>query len=306
MEEVVRESTSSPTSKPTAPPTTSAFSASAGVTIDGVSSIMDSSTSDILVNVTKTFLESQFAEVLEISSVTLLSQSVSQGEEDRKLRRRGLESSSLIVQLGLEGKVLDWSTLESASTEKTADTTSPPIGESISSIITNSLTVNNDEFTNELASSSSFFPAPSIVSSEAVAVEPKGEGTNPNLIMIASGAAAALVILVGSMFYMERRSSGNKRRREMDRNPDDDMEAQGVYDLQYLDEEDEEESPAELVGQAISSSARAISSSVHTNKRQKGNSTVEKARTGKCLIDNVSLFCVLVTIDLCPARDFYI
>ena len=218
---------------------------------------MDDDASASLENVTQTFLGEQFTDLMEVSEVTVLSQGLveEQGGE-RKLKHgslgrnllqkslRSLEtstSSSLYIELVVDGTVLDWQALES-SVESPKDGTNREIGDysikdSIATAIESSLSSNNDDFKTRLADSSDFFPFESSRSilDPSAAVKPRGEGgTNSNqLIFIIVGAAVALVVLVGSMFYMERKSGAKRRRALESHDIDDEMEH--AYDLNDLE-----------------------------------------------------------------------
>jgi len=228
--------TSSTSNDPTFSPTTSAFSTNVFLALDGITEEMDDAASASLENVTQTFLGEQFTDSMEVSEVTVWSQSIVEEEGDeRKLKHgnlgrnvlqkslRSLEtstSSSLYIELVVDGTVLDWQALES-SVESPKDGTNREIDDnsirnSIATAIESSLSSNNDDFKTRLAHSSDFFLLESSKSilEPTAAIKPKGEGnTIPiTFMIIVAGAAVALGVLVGTMFYMDLKSDAKQQR----------------------------------------------------------------------------------------------
>lgn len=261
---------------------------------------MDEGTSNVLANVTKSFLGENFSGSMDVSSVKVLSQSVV-SSDGRKLKRSGLRklpqasSSSLNVDLGVEGTVLDWQALETFA----GGSLSRGVGESISFIISESISANFDDLTTQLAAASSFFPSLDLsnntnnrgeINQAIKGPETTKANNNPNQrIIIVTGAAAALVILVGSMFYMERRS-GNKRQRTLKHPVEDDEEESGLgYDLkqlsydhrEYKDQSEDSDSACEGVGCVNPAPTKK------EKKKQKKISNRDQARMTS-LLDNVS------------------
>ena len=206
------------------------------LTLDGISEEMDDDALASLENVTQTFLGEQFNDSMEVSEVTVWSQSLVEEEGvERKLKHgtvgrhllqkslRSLEtstSSSLYIELVVDGTVLDWQALES-SVESPKDGTNREIGDysikdSIATAIESSLSSNNDDFKSRLADSSDFFLLESSKSilEPTAGMKPRGEGgTIPStFLFVVVGAAVALVVLVGSMFYMDLKSDAKRQR----------------------------------------------------------------------------------------------
>jgi len=279
------------------------------LTLDGISEEMDDDASASLENVTQTFLGEQYTDSMEVSEVTVLSQSLVEEEGgERKLRHgslgrnllqkslRSLEtstSSSLYIELVVDGTVLDWQALESF-VESPKDGTNRGIGDnsikdSIATAIESSLSTNNDDFKTRLAESSDFFPFESSRSilEPTAAVKPGGEGgTSSNqLIFIIVGVAVALVVLVGSMFYMERKSGAKRRRALEPHDIDDEMEH--AYDLNDLEGDLEGEDDAHMINEEnieehnVHSPTRLASARVQDALSRSSRSRVSGKKMGK-------------------------
>lgn len=208
---------------------------------------MDDNATDSLENVTQSFLGEQFSDSMEVGEVTVLNQTLVETENGRKLQ--GLESSptsSLLIQLGVEGTVTDWQALESkiedsSNTNGTLrEANSGSIEDSISMAIEDSITSNYYAFSTQLGESSDFFPYEStkMPTSKAGAIAaPQESSSNRNQIMLFFvGGFAGLVLLVGSKFYIDR--SGSKRKQLPESHHDEEgggMDQQSAYDLNDLD-----------------------------------------------------------------------
>jgi len=293
---IMYEDTERPTEQPNPDPTQSTvtpspptFSAETSIRLDGISETMDDDAASALEDVTRSFLNDQFSDSMEVDDVTVLSQRVvvpSPGGRRLGRGRRRLQggdgeeeedgggappsaspstSPYLLVELGVEGTVSNWTALEYSSSRYSANDTSggTSVEDSISAVIAESISSNYDELTAQLADESDFFPYESsdIVYAPAELPNAAIQEGNPNrLVFLVSGAAVALVVLIGSIFYMDRRSAGEKRRRMLDE--DASLEDRSAYDLNNVtngsdcDDDDDR-------GNDINASMRMINNSRH-------------------------------------------
>jgi hypothetical protein len=182
---------------------TRTFSVQTFITLDGITETIGKNASAILENVTLLFLNEHFSDSMEASEVTLLSQTIvtSTSEKDRvDLFSVESLSYSLIIELGVEGIVSNWTAFESESISRNYAQGS---NESIPSVFSRSIMMNYCEFTMRLENESDFFQfdeSTEIISS----LENSSEEIimSQTLIIILSGAALALVILVGCMIFL--------------------------------------------------------------------------------------------------------
>ncbi len=172
---------------------------------------IDENSSTILENVTLLFLNEQFVDSMEVSEVTLLSQivvtSTSEKDGDPIFFTKPLSNSSLRVELGVDGIILNWTVFESKSTSR--NNTQGGSNDSISTSIIRSILMNYSEFTMRLTNESDFFPfveSTGIISSREM--DSSEDNITPKkMIIILSGAAPALVVLVGCMFFIGKHQS---------------------------------------------------------------------------------------------------
>ena len=262
----------------------------------------------IFEDVTTSFLNEQFADVLNISSVDVLSQSIVETNEGRRklsmksnLRRR-LQSSSLQIELEVEGTVLDQQALD-ALIESSSD-------KSISSVIEENMTSNYDELSKQLSGQSNFFPrcvhvyipeemggndsqqlvCEEVVSSPLANVEQSSgiQIDRNQLIAIITGGAIALLVLIGSIFVMERRSAAAKRRRILEEQSDDDDEGMKAYDLNDLTYHREESGVSDMrTSQRTEAAVAPMKMPIKPKRRSSG--LVKEARMMPSIVDTVSL-----------------
>ncbi len=213
------------------------FSSQIRITINGVAVLMDNLTSSILENVTLLFLNEQFKGVLEVNEVVLLSQSFNQSSidtagrsrsvrvlngrrfrthpktlsnSDEEMLLRSLSERSLLAVLSVDGMVSNRTALNEANNDDQVS------GDSISTVLSQAISYNYEEFMIALANESNFFSSssPQTTVSASAATESESTSESPNLKpIIVCGCVVAFVALVGSKFYLEQRKSKSKRRR---------------------------------------------------------------------------------------------
>lgn len=237
---------------------------------------MDENTVSTLEGVTKSFLNDQFSGSMEVNGVTVLSQNLVQSSESRRLGRSLQSGDSLLIEIGVEGTVSNWTALESTVDDSTNNDTTKTSGgfsamDSISTVISRSISSSYDELTTQLADESDFFPfeKSAFQSSQARTVDGEsGDNSASRIIAIVSGAAVALVVLIGSMFFLERISAA-KRRRGLD---EDVSLEQSQYDLNDVTKSHEEED-GKKIARSNSKSASVKNGSVSRHSRSRASRT---------------------------------
>ena len=208
-----------------------AFDSQVRITFRGISELMDGDAAKALEDTTFTFLNDQFMDMMLVREVTLSSQSVTEStssEPVRALRRVRSNSSvksmlrtrsmadisspstSLIVELSVEGVITNWNDFISG------DDDIQDIDEDfISTVLSQSIMVNSSEFMDRLAEESEFFPSATPRSISSVVTDPasssssdEGKGRKVFLIL---GVVVAAIAMVGA-FYMELKSGAKRRR----------------------------------------------------------------------------------------------
>ncbi len=221
---------------------------------------MDNQTSAILENVTLFFLNEQFKGVLEVNAVALLSQSFNQSSADtagrsrsvrvlngRRLRTlpktlrnsgeemwRLLAERSLLAVLSVDGMISNWTAVNETNDDQEVES-----DDSISTVLSQDISSNYEEFMIALANESDFFPSASPqTTTSSAATESESSSGSPNLkLVIICGCVVAFVALAGSKFYLERKSKSKRRRRL---NHDDSSE-ESAYDLSRVTKSGEDQ-----------------------------------------------------------------
>ena len=223
--------------------------------------LMDNQTTAILENVTLFFLNEQFKGVLEVNEVALLSQSFIQMSADtsgrsrnvrvmngRRLRTlpktlrnsdeemvRLLAERSLLAVLSVDGMISNWTALN-----ETHDDQEVKSDDSISTVLSQDISSNYEEFMIALANESDFFSSASPRTTTSAATESEstsGSPTNLKLVVIC-GCVVAFVALAGSKFYLERKSKSKRRRRRLKH---DDNSEESAYDLSRVTKSGEDQ-----------------------------------------------------------------
>lgn len=195
---------------------------------------MDDIITSTLENVTKNYFNDQFSNLMEVNEVTVISQSIVENGS-RRLGRRlqygnnpSSSSSSLIVAMGVEGRMTNWTGFVASMGASFSSANATSMEDSI--FISISRSISSDELKSQLAAMDpdSFPYEYHLVISTAPTVD---GSSRKSIISIIAGAAVALVILVGSMFFMERKSGVKRRRRILEARNDDMSLEQSQYDL---------------------------------------------------------------------------
>lgn len=275
-------------------PSSSDFSALVDVVLDGIGEPMDNETSAAFEVVTMSFLNEQLNGSMAVSAVNVLGQSVfSSGRRDRGLSGesggRTLEessSSSLLVDLAVEGTVTNWAELASSDL---VDVSAPSsLDDTISTMISRAISSNYDEYVVKLGDEPEFAPYQSmeLSSAQSQQIEPK---PTSRLVLIITGTGIALVVLVGSLFYMER----NSRRRRLSQENEYDEE-NSAYDLKdvtnsYAEDSIVDKSSRARSGSRAGSRARSRNTNGASVRNPPANCQSAKAARMTSLMDHVSI-----------------
>ncbi len=199
------------------------FSSQVLITFKGISQLMDSDASRILEDTTLSFLNEQFLEWILVNEVTLSSQSVVQSSEpiralsistEKTLPQTGINSAksmlrslaatlpppSLLVTLGVEGMITNWTAFSAGEDVRAS-------GDSLSTLLSQSISSNSEEFIDRLADESDFFPSvtprgtTSSLLTDSVTSSEESQGRT---IFFIFGVVVAVGAMAGA-FYMKRK-----------------------------------------------------------------------------------------------------
>jgi len=201
------------------------FSSQLSITFDGLSELMDRDASEVLEDTTLSYLNEQFLGLILVNEVTLTNQSVvhQATEPIRSLRvgqhrtlpknkSRSLSATSspfsLIVELGVEGMITNLTAFGSGSNAQQIS------GDSISTLLGQSISSNLDEFMDRLAGANLKAIPSALVTDPVSSNDSKGRK-----IFFIFGVTLAAAAMAGAI-YMEIKSNV-ERRRQYDCDEDD-------------------------------------------------------------------------------------